>query len=275
MSDITFNNPNLPIGIFDSGVGGLSVVREIFQQLPDEEIVYFGDTGRYPYGTRSVELVTKLALENAALLMDFNIKMLVVACNTASSVAMEALSKRIPIPALGVVRPGAYAAARATRNAKIGIIGTNATVNSGSYQKVLKSLSPNIECVARPCPLFVSLAEEGWTIGPVAKMIAETYLADLRVSGIDTLILGCTHYPLLKPVIANTMGEGVTLIDSAEATVAQMSRIMDDAEGLRNDSKKPEHKFLVSDAPDRFKEVGERFLSQKIPDVFKVALDTR
>jgi len=275
MSNVTIENPNLPIGVFDSGVGGLSVVREFFRQLPGEEIVYFGDTGRYPYGPRSAERVKILAMENASFLMDFDIKMLVVACNTASSVAIELLAKRLPIPVIGVVRPGSYAAAKTTKTGKIGIIGTNATIASGSYQRVLKALNPNIQSFAKACPLFVSLAEEGWTVGPVARMVAETYLADLRGAEIDTLILGCTHYPLLRSVISDTMGATVTLIDSAESTVFQVGHILEDADGLRTDGKQPEHRFIVSDAPERFKEVGERFLEAPLPDVHKISLEEK
>ncbi len=270
--DIGLENRNKPIGVFDSGVGGLSVVREFFRQFPSEEIVYFGDTARYPYGTRSPERVRKLAMQNAAFLMDFDVKMLVVACNTASSIALELLEKKMPIPVIGVVKPGSHAAARATRSWKIGIIGTNATIASESYQKILESLNPNIETFPIACPLFVALAEEGWTIGPVARLVAETYLADLRGENIDTLILGCTHYPLLRSVIAETMSEGVTLIDSAESTVKEVGELLDNAGALR-ENEKPEHRFMVSDAPERFRQVGERFLGKQILKVNKVSLE--
>lgn len=267
MSKIDIADAGNAIGVFDSGVGGLTVVKEIFKTLPNEKVVYFGDTGRYPYGTRSPERVKNLALENSRMLLDFEVKIIVVACNTASSVALDYLVDALPIPVIGVVKPGAYSAARTTRNGKIGIIGTNATIESKSYQRELTSLNPQIECIGRACPLFVALAEEGWTVGPIARMVAETYLADLRLSSIDTLILGCTHYPLLRSVIAETLGQGVKLVDSAEATVLEVQRLLNASGAMRPHDKPPTHRFIVSDAEERFRSVGERFLERPIDAV--------
>ncbi|MCK5832220.1 glutamate racemase [bacterium] len=273
MPDCNFRDPENAIGIFDSGVGGLTVVKEVFRQLPNEKIVYFGDTARYPYGTRSPERVRNLALENSRILLDFDVKLVIVACNTASSVALDYLIDNIPVPVIGVVKPGAYAAARTTRNGKIGIIGTNATIDSKSYSKELKSLNSQIEIISRACPLFVALAEEGWTIGPIARMVAETYLADLRLSSIDTLILGCTHYPLLRTVIEDTLGSAVQLVDSAEATVKEVKRLLDANGGLRATGNRPSHRFIVSDAEERFRGVGERFLERPIEAVQTIEIE--
>ncbi|HHS50990.1 MAG TPA: glutamate racemase [candidate division Zixibacteria bacterium] len=261
------------IGVFDSGVGGLTVVKEIFRLMPNEKVVYFGDTARFPYGTRSPERVKYLALENSKILLDYEIKVLVVACNTASSVALDYLDSAISIPIVGVVKPGAYSAARATRNGRIGIIGTNATIESQSYQKELSALNPQIQTVARACPLFVALAEEGWTVGPVARMVAETYLADLRLSGIDALILACTHYPLLKSVIEETLGSGVRLVDSAVATVEEVRRLLDGDGALAQSGVMPNHRFMVSDAEERFRQIGERFLDRPIQDVQRIEVE--
>lgn len=266
-------NSNKPIGVFDSGIGGLTVVKEIFRQLPNEEIVYFGDTARFPYGTRSPERVRALSLNNSRFLLDFDVKIIVVACNTASSVALDILQERLPVPVIGVVKPGSLSAARATRNGKIGIIGTTATVASGSYQRELKALNEQISTIAVACPLFVSLAEEGWTMGPIVRMVAEAYLADLRLSGIDTLILGCTHYPLLSGVISETLGEKVKLIDSAEATIKDIARILTEEGLLRQVGTPPSHRFIVSDSTERFSEVGRRFLGSSIEKVLKVSLE--
>ena len=273
MIEIDINDPENAIGVFDSGVGGLTVVKEIFHRLPNEKIVYLGDTGRYPYGTRSPERVQKLALENSKLLLDFDVKIIVIACNTASSVALEYLEGILPVPVIGVVKPGAYAAARTTRNGKIGIIGTTATIESKSYQRELSALNSQIETVAKACPLFVALAEEGWTVGPVARMVAETYLADFRLTDIDTLILGCTHYPLLHSVISETVGPKVNLVDSAEATVKEIERVLQAAGAARTSNKRPIHRFLVSDAPERFRKLGERFLERPIKRVRKVDVE--
>ena len=187
------------IGVFDSGVGGLTVLKALIARLPGEPTVYLGDTARVPYGTKSGEVVTRYSLANAAALMEFDLKLLVVACNTASAVALPALRERLPIPVVGVIEPGVGAALAATRSGKVAVIGTPGTIGSGAYQRALTAGRPGLEVRAQACPLFVPLAEEGWTEGEVPRLVAERYLGDLRRSGVETVLLGCTHYPLLAP----------------------------------------------------------------------------
>ena len=213
------------IGIFDSGIGGLTVLKEIVATLPRENIIYLGDTARVPYGIRSPETVTRYSFENTQFLLSQEIKMLVVACNTASAVSLDAVKKEYPLPVVGVLEPGARAAVAATKARKVGVIGTEATINSGAYAKEIKRLAPDIEVYSLACPLFVSLAEEGWTDNDVAALVAEKYLAPLRDTGIDTLVLGCTHYPLLKTVISRAMGPEIVLIDSATETDRKSTRL--------------------------------------------------
>lgn len=247
------------IGIFDSGVGGLTVFRSVAQRLPNEPIVYLGDTARVPYGTRSAETVIRYAKSCTELLLERGLKLLVVACNTASAVALDVLRDELDIPVLGVIEPGSHAAVHATRNHRIGVIGTNATIGSGEYTRVITSLDPSAEVIAKACPLFVPLAEEGWTEGPVPLEIASTYLKELLESSIDTIVLGCTHYPLLAPVIAAVAGEGVVLVDSAEATACAVEETLHGI-GLFAASGAPRREFLVTDDPSKFAGVGRRFL---------------
>src|SRR5690242_4350704 len=215
-----------PIGIFDSGVGGLTVLHAVLAALPREELIYLGDTGRYPYGTKSADTVTRYSIENVEFLAAKRIKMLVVACNTASAVALDALGDRFALPIVGVIAPGARAAAERTRNGRVGVIATEATIASGAYTTALRALRAGLEIYTRPCPLLVPLAEEGWVEGPIARSVVETYLASLRKSGIDTLVLGCTHYPLLRPLIADVMGADVALVDSAEETAREVAAVL-------------------------------------------------
>ncbi len=266
------NGQEKPIGVFDSGIGGLTVLKEIKYHLPKENIVYFGDTARVPYGIKSGETVTRFSHEVAGFLMRQDIKMLVVACNTASSVALGSLRERLEVPVIGVLMPGAYAAVRATRNGRIGIIGTEATVSSGKYARLIQNIRPGTEVFARPCPLFVPMVEEGRLGGEIAVLAAREYLAPLKAEGVDTLVLGCTHYPLLKPVIAGVMGPNVALIDSAHETAQEVDRVLT-KKGLGNKSQAPSStKYFVTDAPERFKAVGERFLGYDIPGVEKAEL---
>ncbi len=259
-----------PIGVFDSGIGGLTVVRELFRQLPGESIVYFGDTARVPYGTKSDETIQKFALEDARFLEEQGVKFIVVACNTVSSNSLDLLKKSISMPVEGVIQPGARAAVGATRSGRVGVIGTDSTIASRAYERAIRDLDKNIRIFARSCPLFVPLAEEGWIDDPVTARVAERYLSHLRRCQVDVLVLGCTHYPLLKDVIARTMGPEVVLIDSATATAAEVSRILD-REHLRNTgASPPEHHFYVSDLPRRFGEVGERFLGSSLAHVVRV-----
>jgi len=198
-----------PIGIFDSGIGGLTVLKEIITALPDEDTLYLGDTARLPYGTKSEETVIKYSVENTRFLLKYNIKLLVVACNTASAVSLQVLRKQFSIPIVGVIEAGARAASRATKNGKVGIIGTETTVSSGAYTKAIREINSDIDTFGQSCPLFVPLVEEGWIDDDVTFTVAERYLGNLKDKGIDTLVLGCTHYPLLKGVIQKVMGDSV------------------------------------------------------------------
>lgn len=254
------------VGVFDSGVGGLTVVREIEKRLPGESILYLGDTARVPYGTKSPDTVIRYARACAHILVSRDIKLLVVACNTASAFALDTLRDDLDIPVLGVIEPGAHAAVRATRNGRIGVIGTAGTVRSGRYAETIHGLDPELVVVSQPCPLFVPLAEEGWTNGDVPLSVARTYLEPLLQQGIDTLVLGCTHYPLLKGIIAQAAGDGITLVDSADETAAVVQRTLD-AMGLRGTTPLiPQFRFFVTDAPEMFMQVGQRFLGHAIQE---------
>lgn len=258
---------NRPIGIFDSGVGGLTVVKEIFKTLPNEQIVYLGDTARVPYGTKSAESVKRFSIENTEFLMQFNVKLIVVACNTASSISLPVLRKRFKVPVIGVIKPGARKAVELTRNNRIGVIGTPTTIKSRSYEKEIKSLSKRIEVISRACPLFVPLAEEGWLNGKITSDITKKYLAPLRRKSIDTLVLGCTHYPLLKNVILQAVGKGVNIVDSASSVAEEVAGTLRKFNALSCASKKPEHRFFATDAIEQFAKAGERFLGRKINNV--------
>jgi len=248
------------IGIFDSGIGGLTVLKELMAVLPQENTIYLGDTARVPYGIRSPETVTRYSFENTQFLLSQEIKMLVVACNTASAISLEAVKREFPLPVLGVLEPGARAAIKATRTRKIGVIGTEATIGSGAYEKAVRSFSPGIEVFTQACPLFVPLAEEGWTDNDVAELAARRYLDALRGRGIDTLVLGCTHYPLLKRVIARVMGDGITLIDSATETAREVAEVLAKLNWLRTDGGAVVRRYFVTDSPSRFERVGKLFL---------------
>lgn len=253
-----------PVGIFDSGVGGLTVFNEVEKLLPREEIIYFGDTARVPYGTKSKETVTKFSVENVEFLMKHDVKLVLVACNTVSSLSLEFLKRCFRVPIIGVIGPGAKNAVSITRNNRIGVIGTKATISSGAYEKAVKKISLKISVYSQSCPLFVPLAEEGWINEKATRDIASIYLTPLRKKGIDTLILGCTHYPLLKNAIKKVMGSGILLVDSAQE-VAKEARAVLDANGLLNMAGgKKKHKFFVSDEPEHFVRLGERFLKRKI-----------
>ena len=253
------------IGVFDSGVGGLTVAKEIVAQMPGHDLIYLGDTARAPYGTKSAATVCIYAVENAEFLVDRGIDLLVVACNSASAVALGPLEEFYRLPIVGVINAGAAAAIDRTKNKKIGVIGTEATIQSGSYTRALKKLDPDVEVYTRACPLFVPLAEEGWIDNEVALATATTYLASLRSSGIDTLVLGCTHYPLLKDVIAKVMGPEVELVDSAATTAALVSTMLP-----LPSSKSGSMSFFVTDVPERFVKVGSRFMGQEVESAVRI-----
>jgi glutamate racemase len=258
-----------PIGVFDSGIGGLTVVRALSKRLPHENIIYFGDTARVPYGPKSPQTVRDYAGQDTDFLVSKDVKMIVIACNTVSAVALDVVMKHAKVPVVGVIIPGAGAAVAATKRKRIGIIGTIATVNSKAYANAIRQLDKEAEVFAQPCSLFVPLAEEGWTNHQVTELVAKEYLFPLKLEKIDTLILGCTHYPILRDAIKKAVDANVTLIDSGEATAVEVERLLDER-NLRNPSKlKPRLQFYVSDVPAKFAEVGERFLGQKMGRVMR------
>ena len=256
-----------PVGIFDSGIGGLTVAHAVMQQLPRESVTYFGDTARVPYGPKSPETVRRYSLEIAAFLVEQQVKTLVVACNTATAHALPVLRERLTIPVLGVIEPGARAAVHATRNGHVGVIGTAGTIKSGAYERALRALEPSLRITARACPLFVPLVEEGWIDREATRLIAREYLAPLLKEEVDTLVLGCTHYPLLKHVIADVLGPDVTLIDSAEETARETSLVLRDQRLTANGSDAATHRFIASDDPLMFLQLGQRFLGDAIDGV--------
>jgi glutamate racemase len=259
-----------PIGVFDSGIGGLTVVHALTQRLPHENIVYFGDTARVPYGPKSPQVVREYAAQDVDFLISNDVKMVVIACNTVSAVALDVVQKRAKVPVVGVIQPGAAAAVKATKKKRVGIIGTIATVNSNAYGHAIRQIDSSVHVFAQPCPLFVPLAEEGWVDHTVTSMVAKEYLFPLKLEKIDTLILGCTHYPVLRNAIVAAVDVGVMLIDSGAATAGEVERVLDE-NNLRNPSgQRPNLQFHVSDIPARFAEVGERFLGQKMGKVHRV-----
>jgi glutamate racemase len=263
---------DLPIGVFDSGVGGLTVLRTLMAALPLESTIYLGDTARVPYGTRSHDVVTRYALLSGRYLAAQRIKLLVVACNTVSAHSLPALAEALPIPVLGVIEPGAQSAAARTRGGTIAVLGTPSTIASGAYQRALGRLAPLSPLLARACPLFVPLAEEGWVDGEVPRLVAERYLGDLRRSGADTVLLGCTHYPLLARAIAEVVGPQLALVDSAEATADAARRLLGGRSLLREGPARAVHRTLCTDLPDRFRGLAERFLGRQVGPVELVDL---
>lgn len=255
---------NSPIGVFDSGVGGLTVAREIMRQLPNERIVYFGDTARVPYGSKSKETVTRYSRQIVRFLETQQVKAIVVACNTASAYALEDLEKEVDIPMIGVVKPGARVALSATVNGKIGVVATEATINSGIYSRYIEEHDSSVSVIGKACPLFVPLVEEGLWEDPVTDEIARRYLTELIDSGIDTLILGCTHYPMLRSTVGKIMGEGVTLVNPAYETARELKALLTKhglESGHRPGLGTELYRFFVSDAADKF----QRFANSILP----------
>ena len=261
------NDPGAPIGVFDSGVGGLTVAREIMRQIPNERLVYFGDTARVPYGNKSKETVTKYSRQIVRFLQTQKVKAIVVACNTASAYALEEIEKELDIPVIGVVKPGARVAAEATRNQKVGVIATAGTIQSHIYTDYIQGIQSDIQVIGKACPLFVPLVEEGLLEDPVTDEIATRYLNELKDIDIDTLILGCTHYPLIRSTVGRIMGEGVTLVNPAYETARELKSLLE-KEGLLNPSTQRlgtnQYQFFVSDGADKFKTFANSILKYGI-----------
>jgi glutamate racemase len=257
------------IGVFDSGVGGLTVVKAINELLPAESVVYFGDTARVPYGSKSPETVIRFAREDAEFLLGKDVKLLVVACNTASSVSLPALRDFADVPVVGVIEPGALAAAGATSSGIVAVIGTLGTISSGAYQKALREFSAVRKVIAQPTPLLVPLVEEGWLDHPATRMILSEYTSPLVAEGADTLVLGCTHYPLLKPCLSALLGNGIALVDSAASTAVEVERILGES-GMKSGREKGSNSFYVSDIPLKFQEIAQRFLGSAVTLVTQV-----
>jgi len=264
-----------PIGVFDSGIGGLTVLKEIIRLLPDEDIVYLGDTARVPYGTKSRETVRRYSFENSAFLRARGVKLVVAACNTASAYAIADLREAMDIPVTGVIVPGARAAIKASPSGRVAIIGTEGTMGSHAYSRVIREMRPGAEVIEKACPLVVPLVEEGFLEDRATELIVERYLGELRGRGIDTLVLGCTHYPLLKGPISGVMGGGVRLIDSAEATAAVVKALLEER-GMENTNGRGggTHRFFVTDSPRRFQRVGRLFFGEDLPEPDLVSLQS-
>ncbi|MEW6009002.1 MAG: glutamate racemase [Candidatus Omnitrophota bacterium] len=261
-----------PIGVFDSGVGGLTTVRQLLRLLPNEKIVYFGDTARVPYGTKSKKTIVRFTTENVLFLLEKKVKLIVIACNTSSSLALPAIKKHFNIPMVGVIEPAVKAALRISRSGRIGVIGTRATIDSKIYENQIKQHNRKIEVFTQACPLFVPFVEEGWLDNAAIRNVAETYLSELRKKKIDTLILGCTHYPLLKKIIAQVLGKGVVLIDSGQEAALSVSKILEERNLSAPDSTKVRSAvFFVSDEPSRFQRLGRKFLKNHINNIQRVS----
>jgi glutamate racemase len=261
-----------PLGVFDSGIGGLTVAHALFERLPAESVVYFGDTARVPYGPKSPDTVRRYSAEILAYLLRRGVKMVVVACNTSTAHALEFLRERSPVPVVGVIEPGARAAVRASASGRIGVIGTQGTILSGAYERAILALRPDARVTARACPLLVPLVEEGWFDHPATELIAREYLGPVRDARVDTLVLGCTHYPLLKRLLGRVLGPGVRLIDSAEETAAAVHDELSRHDLLAPRGPRAEHLFVVSDDEPRFRAVGARFLGERLQHVEVVPL---
>ena len=259
-----------PIGVFDSGLGGLTVVKALMAELPSESIIYFGDTARVPYGTKSKSTIVRFSLENVEFLLRFGVKCIVIACNTSSSWALPTLRKYFKVPIIGVIRPGSLAAVRQTRNKRVGVIGTRATIKSGAYEAEIHRIDPKVKVFSQSCPLFVPLVEEGWLTGSISRTIAEQYLLMLKRERIDTLIMGCTHYPLLASTIQEVLGPSVTLVDSAERTAAEVRGVLLGTDALTNHSARPKYRFFVTDEADLFHRLGGKFLGREMSSVERV-----
>lgn len=280
---VSINKKAEPIGVFDSGVGGLTVTREIMRQLPNENMVYFGDTARVPYGSKSKDNIIKYSRQIIRFLQTKNVKAIVIACNTASALALDVVKEETDIPVMGVIAPGAAAAVRVTKNKKIGVIGTEATIRSKMYSKVMREMLPGVEVVGKPCPLFVPIVEEGFAKHKIAEEVIDYYLASMRESDIDTLILGCTHYPLLRSRIMKYLGDGIQLVNPAYETAMELKQLLEE-KGMLNDKEiRPEgegqvcangsYEFYVSDTADKFKQFANSILPYDIRTTQRINIE--
>lgn len=262
-----------PIGVFDSGVGGLTVVKEIMHQIPGETIVYFGDTARLPYGSKSKETVTTYTRQIVRFLMTKGVKAIVIACNTATAFALETVQKEVDIPMIGVVKPGAIVAAQTTENSKIGVIGTEGTIQSGIYTEFLREIKPNAKVYGKACPLFVPLVEEGWLDDPITLEIIKRYIAELIEEDIDTLVLGCTHYPLLRKTIRKVVGDNIQLVNPAYETAKSLKQVLVDQNIKNDDELKTDHKFFVSDGAEKFRKFANSILPCEVVETKDVKIE--
>lgn len=268
----------LPVGVFDSGVGGLTVAKEIMSRLPGERIVYFGDTARVPYGSKSKETVTEYSRQITRFLISEGVKVIVVACNTASALAVDTIRGEFDVPILDVVRPGAKTAAAVTKNGSIGVIGTEGTIRSGVYNKLLYNINPDLNVYGKACPLFVPLAEEGWIYDSVTREVAKRYLGEFQGKGIDALVLGCTHYPLLRnlirDVVQEILGDEITLVNPATETAKELRNVLSQLDELASGEKVPEHTFYVSDGAEKFRSFANSILPCNVIETKNVTIKT-
>lgn len=257
-------NHHQPIGVFDSGLGGLTVVKRLMQELPHEDIVYYGDTARVPYGSKSKESIIRFSFENTEVLLQEKVKMIVIACNTSTSYALIPLQRTYELPIIGVIQPGAQQAVRSSKTNRIGVIATSATINSQAYTRAVLDFNHCAKVFSQACPLFVPLVEQGWLSNEITEQIARKYLTPLTKNRIDTLILGCTHYPLLKGMIKKVLGQQVTLIDSAQAVTREVKEVLSSRENFAKNKRRGKYKFLITDKPQEFHKVAQRFLGPKL-----------
>lgn len=262
-----------PIGVFDSGIGGLTVAREIMRQSPEEKIIYFGDTARVPYGSKSKQTIITYSRQIVKFLQTKNVKAIVIACNTASAFALETVAKEVSIPVIGVVKPGAKVAANTTINGNVGIIGTEGTINSGIYNSYLSKIKPEVKVYGKACPLFVHLVEEGWLTDPITVEVAKRYISSLLEYDIDTLVLGCTHYPLIRNIIGSIVGEKVKLVNPAFETAIELKKVLL-SEGLESKELVGDHKFYVSDGAEKFRKFANTILPCEVVETKDVNIES-
>ncbi|TCV85374.1 glutamate racemase [Sulfurirhabdus autotrophica] len=260
-------DPSKAIGVFDSGVGGLTVVRALMERLPFEDIIYFGDTARVPYGVKSVETISHFTTQIAEFLLQKQVKVLIIACNTMAAVAAQVVRDLSPVPVLDVIDAGALGALADTRSRKVGVIGTPTTINSNAYARAIHQYEPDVRIFSQACPLFVPLVEEGWLDHPVTRLTAQEYLKPVLAENIDTLVLGCTHYPLLKSLLQDVVGKSIILVDSAEAMAERTAALLADLNLANTKRTQPVYHFHVTDVPLRFQTIGERFLGRTLLNV--------